>query len=332
MDAFVRRDGFQRPLHHLQVLGWFVFGFDVAIFCLSVPFLNPVVACIFVPICAVSVVCLVVATAKATKCDPADPHLKAQPQEEPGLPFCVVCNSYVYPTSKHCRSCAKCVHGFDHHCNWLNNCVGKDNYHAFAAAIGSVAVMTGAILICTISLLISLAVDDESETFGIPEEVLWGFSIAMVVVNVPLFALDVQLILFHLFLTSQNLTTHEYVLRKEEKKSGVSLQRCMTCCMDNLVLRRRKKPRAKVDPKSDELPPRCELCESESCAGHSTATKDQSQPVSSVSEISVELRWSQDSSSSREGPQPQQVSDAATVPAPVPAGEIVNVAASGAGS
>jgi hypothetical protein len=44
-----------------------------------------------------------------------------------------------YPTSrttaKFCGQCFKSVRGLDHHCNWLNTCVGNKNYIAFFAMI-----------------------------------------------------------------------------------------------------------------------------------------------------------------------------------------------------
>lgn len=44
---------------------------------------------------------------------------------------CSLCASYVAKHTKHCGSCNRCCDQFDHHCNWLNTCVGKANYLTF---------------------------------------------------------------------------------------------------------------------------------------------------------------------------------------------------------
>lgn len=51
------------------------------------------------------------------------------------LLYCDICGSYVQVSSRHCRLCGRCSEGFDHHCIWINNCVGSRNYRHFFAMI-----------------------------------------------------------------------------------------------------------------------------------------------------------------------------------------------------
>ena len=43
--------------------------------------------------------------------------------------------------SKHCSQCDRCVYYFDHHCLWINNCVGKKNYKLFMLLVFSITIM-----------------------------------------------------------------------------------------------------------------------------------------------------------------------------------------------
>ncbi|KAI8366111.1 DHHC palmitoyltransferase-domain-containing protein [Radiomyces spectabilis] len=48
-----------------------------------------------------------------------------------GPRFCKSCNIHKPPRAHHCRYCRRCVLKMDHHCPWINNCVGYANYGHF---------------------------------------------------------------------------------------------------------------------------------------------------------------------------------------------------------
>ena len=45
--------------------------------------------------------------------------------------FCFFCKTLWSSSSLHCMTCKRCVEGFDHHCIFMNNCIGYRNYTSF---------------------------------------------------------------------------------------------------------------------------------------------------------------------------------------------------------
>lgn len=45
--------------------------------------------------------------------------------------WCETCGTYRPPRSSHCRVCDNCVENIDHHCTYLNTCIGRRNYVPF---------------------------------------------------------------------------------------------------------------------------------------------------------------------------------------------------------
>ncbi|CAK0799854.1 unnamed protein product [Prorocentrum cordatum] len=172
-ENWVRRNGFQWPLHPLQVLAWVIFGGDVMIFLvLCLPFAGS----------AILIAVLAVGHGASTggcrgglgrphhRLQPAgDPHLGGhrdkldfEMRDEDGVqPYCSLCNVPSCPRTKHCHACNKCVDVFDHHCMWLNNCIGRANYRSFIATTSSLAVMLVFVLGTCLKIFIECATDIE---------------------------------------------------------------------------------------------------------------------------------------------------------------------------
>jgi palmitoyltransferase len=126
--------------------------------------------------------------------------------------------------SKHCGQCNRCTSGFDHHCRYLNNCIGEQNYEYFFKLIIWVFWMcllhniTNGIVIYHIV----------AETPGLKEnyesiysaDLSYGFNITLIIMTV-LNSLALlflcELIIFHIELKYKGLTTYEFLKLKENK-------------------------------------------------------------------------------------------------------------------
>ncbi|WAQ86165.1 hypothetical protein PtA15_6A797 [Puccinia triticina] len=117
------------------------------------------------------------------------------------LKWCRRCRTYRPPRASHCRICDYCVQQSDHHCTFLNNCIGRKNYFVFLVFLFTTAVAmlsTMAISICHLALIPDRAANPDA----IGNYVVIGLAFLL---GVPVLGL----LVFHMRLISRNVTTTE---------------------------------------------------------------------------------------------------------------------------
>lgn len=141
--------------------------------------------------------------------------------EEGADKYCNFCKSPVNATSKHCIRCNRCTLNFDHHCKWVNNCIGDINYKTFVALIVVCMLLNLIIfIVCGTTLIESIISTDQvkeriydyyqNDNFLLFQAIQAFLSFEGLTFTLLLGYLTG----LHIFLRAKDLTTYEYILQK----------------------------------------------------------------------------------------------------------------------
>lgn len=256
--AAARLNGFECPLSFLQVLSWVITLFILVSFVLTTSALlieksdhdsTFVAVCIaFSTLYAIAFTSMVVTTVIVTASDPSDPTVNlnrlhretiaayqarkadefVQFDEMQFKFYCAVCETHVLPDTKHCQYCNRCTYEFDHHCLWVNNDIGLQNYAAFLRMLSFLMLTLITQLAFASYVLVYVSKLDSGN--GLTDSVQIGFmsgqdlaalNFTTIVIVLVLMTLDTYLICFHVKLISKNLTTYKHIRAGQQRKSRI---------------------------------------------------------------------------------------------------------------
>ncbi len=141
------------------------------------------------------------------------------------LKFCNTCFIYRPPRTVHCRVCDNCVQVLDHHCVWLNTCIGKRNYPQFFSFLLSLSLFALCTLVSQILCLSSPGVDT------LP--VLLAVLLSLVAAVFSCFG--VYMLIYHIYLVTINSTTNEDLKGLKPPFRLGTLDRLLACSKASLL-------------------------------------------------------------------------------------------------
>lgn len=126
------------------------------------------------------------------------------------LKYCTTCRVWRPPRTSHCSICEACILTHDHHCIWVNNCVGQRNYRYFLVFLAS-AIVSSALLIANCGVHVAHHTKRPST---VPVAILLIIYAGLALVY------PLVLLLYHVLLTGRQQTTREF-LRQVKTKNPI---------------------------------------------------------------------------------------------------------------
>ncbi|XP_059054380.1 probable palmitoyltransferase ZDHHC11B [Achroia grisella] len=243
-----RINGLQLPLNYQQIIGWIIFvitGTINIVILAEVQFdeLRIVALATYMFL----YISHMVSHVTASYIDPSENSLRKLPRNnvpefdrsihahviENGR--CHLCNIYTSSKkTKHCSICNKCVDHFDHHCKWLNNCVGMRNYTSFVASVITallISVITSSLCVTDIVLFIlypqrlsptaqefinCTTVDKSHYIKYCSQSII--FLVLLIILCISAFAIACALLhlcCFHIYISILGVSTYEYIMKSD---------------------------------------------------------------------------------------------------------------------
>uniref|UniRef100_M4AF53 Palmitoyltransferase n=1 Tax=Xiphophorus maculatus TaxID=8083 RepID=M4AF53_XIPMA len=135
--------------------------------------------------------------------------------------YCDFCQVIKPDRCHHCSSCEKCVLKMDHHCPWVNNCVGFSNYKFFILFLAYATLYCAVICATVVQYFIKFWTKQLPDTHA-KFHILFLFFVAAL-----FFISIVSLYSYHMWLVGKNRTTIEAfrgpVFANGPDKNGFSL-------------------------------------------------------------------------------------------------------------